>query len=149
MLQSTQFLDILAAENELLLTVSIHLPPEAKSAVQRNLNEAFASDSYSDTARAWNEERLRVVQEAIEKHLIPVGVKWTREWLREEAEDLYCKQCAHKLRDVRPSLLDVYLPAYFHSSGSMWLLTTLQILNLVTHRRFSLCLGATETHRKM
>lgn len=102
MLQSPQFLDILAAEAELLVTISIHLTADAKSAFERRLNDAFASDSYSDTARSWNEERLRVVQETIEQHLIPVGIKWTREWLREEAEDLYCKQCVQKLRDVSP-----------------------------------------------
>ena len=34
-LQSHQFLDILAAENDLLVTVQIHLTAEAKSAFER------------------------------------------------------------------------------------------------------------------
>ena len=87
MLQSSQFLSILAAEEKHLVTVSIDIPASAKSAFELKLNEAFTSDSYSETAQAWNEERRRVIQETIEQHLVPVGVKWTREWLREEAED--------------------------------------------------------------
>ncbi|RPD66156.1 transcription elongation factor SPT6 [Lentinus tigrinus ALCF2SS1-7] len=107
MLQSPQFLNILAAEADHLVTVSVTLSPEAKSTYERKLNDAFASDSFSDTARAWNEERSRVVQEALEQHLLPVGVKWTREWIREESEDYLARQCAQTLReriDVAPFL---------------------------------------------
>ncbi|KAJ3557008.1 hypothetical protein NM688_g1705 [Phlebia brevispora] len=93
MLLSSQFLHILQAESEHLVTVSITLPPETVGEFERRLNEAFASDSFSDSARAWNAQRLRVVQEAIEQHLIPAAVKWTREWLREEVEDFICKHC--------------------------------------------------------
>ncbi|KAH9951462.1 transcription elongation factor Spt6 [Amylocystis lapponica] len=105
MLQTAQFLNILAAESEHLVTVTVSLPPEAKSAFERRLNDAFASDSFSDTAKAWNEERSRVVQETLEQHLMPIGVKWTREWIREEAEDYLAEQCARTLReriDVAP-----------------------------------------------
>ncbi|KAI9064455.1 transcription elongation factor Spt6 [Trametes sanguinea] len=105
MLQSPQFLNILAAESEHLVTVSITLRPEAKAHFERKLNDAFASDSFSDTARAWNEERSRIVQEALEQHLIPIGIKWTREWIREETEDYLAKQCAQSLKeriDVAP-----------------------------------------------
>ena len=100
MLQSPQFLNILAAESEHLVTVSITLRPEAKADFERKLNDAYASDSFSDTARAWNEERSRVVQEVLEQHLMPVGMKWTREWIREEAEDYLARQCAQTLREV-------------------------------------------------
>ncbi|OBZ75792.1 Transcription elongation factor SPT6 [Grifola frondosa] len=99
MLQSAQFLNILAAEAEHLVSVSIFLPAEAKATFERRLNDAFSSDSFSDTARAWNEQRSRVVQEALEQHLLPAGVKWTREWIREEAEDFLSRQCAQSLRD--------------------------------------------------
>ncbi|KAI0683701.1 transcription elongation factor SPT6 [Cytidiella melzeri] len=105
MLHSDQFLYILEAEAQHLVTVSITLPPNAMGAFERRLNDAFASDSYSDTARAWNEERLRVVQETLQQHLVPNATKWTREWIREEAEDALCKKCAETLRtriDVAP-----------------------------------------------
>ncbi|KZT70155.1 transcription elongation factor Spt6 [Daedalea quercina L-15889] len=99
MLHSAQFLHILQAESQHLVTVSITLPAEAKSAFERGLNDAFASDSFSDNARSWNEERSRVVQETLEQHLIPIGVKWAREWIREEAEDFLADQCSQILRE--------------------------------------------------
>ena len=100
MLDSPQFLHILAAEAEHLVTVSITLPPDAKSSFERKLIEAFSSDSFSDAARAWNEERSRVVQEVLDQFLIPVGVKWTREYIREEVEDYMANQCGIGLRKV-------------------------------------------------
>lgn len=101
LLDSPQFLDILHAESQLLVTVSVQLPDETKSQFERNLNEAFASDSYSDNAKAWNEERSRVVHETLENHLIPMGAKWTREWLREEVEDYLAARCGDILKEVR------------------------------------------------
>ena len=100
MLETTQFLHILTAEADHLITVSIFLPAEAKASFENRLNEAFASDSFSDTAKAWNEERALVVQETLDQHLIPVGVKWTREWIREEAEDYLAARCGGHLRSV-------------------------------------------------
>lgn len=100
MLESAQFLHILAAEAEHLVTVSIFIPTDAKSIFERRMNDAFTSDGFSDTARAWNEERSRVVQEALDQHLIPVGVKWTREWIREEAEDYLAARSESHLRAV-------------------------------------------------
>lgn len=110
LLESSQFLNILAAENELLVTIMISLPIEAKAHFERNLNEAFASESYSDTAKAWNEERSRVVQEALEQHLIPVGAKWTREWIREEVEDCLADRCGDILKEVSiTTILVIYV----------------------------------------
>jgi transcription elongation factor SPT6 len=100
MLETPQFLHILAAEAEHLITVSIFLPPDAKADFERRLSDAFSSDSFSDTAKAWNEERSSVVQETLEYHLIPVGAKWVREWLREEVEDFLAARCAEDLREV-------------------------------------------------
>jgi transcription elongation factor SPT6 len=100
MLESSQFLNILEAEAQHLVTLSIVLPSEAKAQFERSLNDAFASDSYSGAAKAWNEERSRVVQEALEHHLIPVGAKWTREWVREEVEDFLANRCGDILKEV-------------------------------------------------
>ncbi|TFK42525.1 transcription elongation factor SPT6 [Crucibulum laeve] len=105
MLESPQFLHILAAEAEHLVTVSIFIPAHSISDFERQLNDAFASDSFSDAARAWNTERSLVIQEALEQHLIPAGVKWTREYLREEVEDNIAARCGSHLReriDVAP-----------------------------------------------
>ncbi|KAI6132188.1 SH2 domain-containing protein [Pisolithus croceorrhizus] len=115
MLDSAQFLHILAAESEHLVNVSIYLTNEAKGRFERLLNDAFASDSYSDIAKAWNEERSRVVQEALDQHLIPIGTKWCREWLREEVEDALAAHCGNKLReriDVAPFATADSQPGY-------------------------------------
>jgi len=98
MLDSPQFLHILAAEAEHLISVSIFVPPDAKASFERRLNEAFTSDSFSDAARAWNEERSRVVQDVLDQHLIPAGVKWAREYIREEVEDYLASRCGLQLR---------------------------------------------------
>lgn len=100
MLESSQFLHILTAEAGHFVTVEIFLPPDAKATYERRLNDAFVSDSFSDTATAWNEERSRVVREALDHHLIPVGAKWTREWIREEVEDYLAARCGAQLRKV-------------------------------------------------
>ncbi|KIJ69294.1 hypothetical protein HYDPIDRAFT_172723 [Hydnomerulius pinastri MD-312] len=118
MLDSAQFLHILAAEAELLVNVSLFLTNEAKAKFERQLNDAFASDSYSDIAKSWNEERSRVVQEVLDHHLIPVGIKWTREWLREEVEDALAIHCGNKLReriDVAPFITGEAQPGYTSS----------------------------------
>jgi transcription elongation factor SPT6 len=101
MLESPQFLNILAAESEHLVTVHVTLGADAAAKFERKLVEAFESSNYSETAKAWNEERSRVIQETMENHLLLVGVKWTREWLREEIEDWLARRCSLELRDVR------------------------------------------------
>lgn len=100
MLQSPQFLNILAAESQHLVTVSIYLSQEEKRKFQNNLVEAFNSDSFSDTAKAWNEERSLVIEEAMEKFLLPAGVKWVREYAREEVEDFLAKACGDAFYEV-------------------------------------------------
>jgi transcription elongation factor SPT6 len=101
MLESPQFLNILAAENEHLVTVSVTLSADVAAKFERKLVDAFESSNYSESAKAWNEERARAVQETMESHLLPVGIKWTREWLREEIEDWLARRCSIELRNVR------------------------------------------------
>jgi transcription elongation factor SPT6 len=67
MLNSGQFLHILAAENEHLVTISIFIPQEVtRAGFERKLLDVFSSDSFSDTAKAWNTERSLVVEEVID-----------------------------------------------------------------------------------
>ena len=109
MLDSGQFLHILAAEAEHLVTISIFIPQEARSNFERKLLDAFSSDSFSEAAKAWNAERSRVVEEVIEQHLIPAGIKWTREFIREEVEDCLAERCSDRLRFVSCLFLSVFL----------------------------------------
>jgi transcription elongation factor SPT6 len=101
MLKSPQFLQILAAEADHCVDVKIALSADAKADFERRLIDAFSSDGYNDTTRSWNEERAKVVREAIDDHLIPLGVKFARDWLREETEDHVAWSCSDILREVR------------------------------------------------
>lgn len=101
MLESAQFLHILAAETELLVTVSIHLPNDVKDEFERRLDDAFHSDNFSDATKAWNEERLRIVRDVLTQHLLPAGAKWMREYIRDESEDFLAERCGAQLRSVR------------------------------------------------
>ncbi|EJU05190.1 hypothetical protein DACRYDRAFT_19769 [Dacryopinax primogenitus] len=84
---NTLFLQVLAAEQAGLLTIDISLPPPVLNEFQNDLYKAYASDRFSEVALAWNELRRMVIDEAMKKYLMPCGVKWMREWLREEEED--------------------------------------------------------------
>jgi transcription elongation factor SPT6 len=64
------------------------------------LENAYASDSFSDSAKAWNEQRRAVITEALEKHLIPQAVAWTKEWLRDEVEEYLAGKAAEQLEKV-------------------------------------------------
>ena len=104
-----QFLNILAAEANHFVTVSITLSDDEKNDFKNELSSAFVSDSFSDTVNAWNAERRRVITETIDQHLLllPHRAKWTREWLREEVEDLLSRRCGDSLREVGSSVQSV------------------------------------------
>lgn len=108
-----KFLNILAAEANHFVTVSITMLDDEKSDLENDLATAFISDSFSDTVNAWNAERRRIIAETMDQHLMPHGAKWTREWLREEVEDLLARQCGETLReriDVAPFKVDDFQP---------------------------------------
>jgi transcription elongation factor SPT6 len=100
MTELPQFLHILAAEADHLVTVDIHLPPEKQHEFQQHIIDACSSDSYSDIAKAWNDQRAEVVREAMEKFLLPAGSKWAREWVRDEVEDFLAANCGEVLEEV-------------------------------------------------
>ena len=101
MYDSGQFLKILAAESELLVTLSIEIQQADKDSLEKRLVDAFSSDGFGSSAQSWNHERLLVVREVLEQHLIPTATKWTREYLREEVEDYLAGRCAMMFRNVR------------------------------------------------
>jgi hypothetical protein len=84
MLESSQFLHILATEAEHLVNVFVSLPTQVVNDFERRLNDAFVSDSFSDAARAWNAERLHVVQDVAQQHLTLMRTNWAREHLWED-----------------------------------------------------------------
>ena len=111
---SSQFLHILAAESEHLVTVAVELPAVILHEFESDLNRAFSSDSFGDTAKAWNDQRLQVIREAIEKHLVPVGIKWVREWLRDECQENLAKRCGAQYVAIVPSTSGFNLTSHHH-----------------------------------
>ncbi|CAE6414499.1 unnamed protein product [Rhizoctonia solani] len=97
LISSPQYLHILSAESELLLNVTITATRSRIHEITTSLENAYASDSFSDSAKAWNEQRRAVISEALEKHLIPQAITWTKEWLREEVEDYLANKAAEQL----------------------------------------------------
>ncbi|CAK5277668.1 unnamed protein product [Mycena citricolor] len=95
------FLSMLQAEAKNLIVISVTLPPETKAMFERRLTDALSSDSFSETTKAWNEQVSLVVQEVLDQHLLPMGQKWTREYLRQEAQESVARQCAAELREAR------------------------------------------------
>lgn len=105
MLRSPQFLHILSAETDHLVTVSLEIPEDVRSQFLNDLIQAVSSDGYSETSKLWNEVRSQAVTEAVHKYFLPFGARWTREWLREEVEDSLARHCGDLLEkrvDVKP-----------------------------------------------
>lgn len=95
-----QYLHILAAESELLLNVTVTTSRSRMHEIITSLENAYASDSFSDSAKAWNEQRRAAIAEALEKHLIPQAITWTKEWLRDEVEEYLAGKAAEQLEKV-------------------------------------------------
>ena len=100
MLSDVQWLHILAAEADHLVTVEIALSQRDEAAFRDALARAFNSDGFSDIAKAWNHQHAQVIEEVVEKHLYAVGVKHVREWLRDEVEEQLAAKCASVLEQV-------------------------------------------------
>lgn len=100
MFKSAQFLHILAAEKEHLIEIIMSIPSDIKAAFERKLTDAFSSNHFTDSAKAWNSERSLVVQEALEQHLMPSGMKWVREMLKDSVEDYVAGVCRERLQAV-------------------------------------------------
>ncbi|PVG00182.1 hypothetical protein CPB86DRAFT_871966 [Serendipita vermifera] len=109
MTKSSQFLHVMAAEADHLVTVQVGIPEETRRQFVDDLRQAVSSDGYSDASRLWNEVRAQAVTEAVDKHFLPYGAKWIREWLREEVEDWVARKCGDELErriNVKPLFYD-------------------------------------------
>lgn len=98
-----QFLYIMAAESEHLITINISIKEDVRTRFVKDLVEAVSSDGYSATSKLWNDVRAQAVTEAVDKFLLPFGARWAREWLRDEVEDSLARACGEELERVRMS----------------------------------------------
>lgn len=97
---SPQFLQILQAENEGLITIDIHIGRDQRDRLTKMLYEMYLTDYESADAKEWNRIRERVVIDALQNHLLPMGARYIRDWLRETEEDFIANRCSAKLEEV-------------------------------------------------
>ncbi|BGP16764.1 hypothetical protein JCM10213_002156 [Rhodosporidiobolus nylandii] len=94
--RSPQWLQILAAEADGLVTTSIVLQPASYDRLFGTFRQAYLSDYTSALAEEWNDLRAEVLKGALEE-MQPEGESFTRGWLKEEAEDYVSTMCRRKL----------------------------------------------------
>lgn len=100
LLDSSQFLSILAAETDHLVSVDIHLMEPALAQLRERLSEICLLGDVSETAQAWNGIRKAVLDDALDSHLLVEGARWARVWLKEEEEDWVGERCRANLESV-------------------------------------------------
>lgn len=94
---ASQFLQVLHAEEERLVRLTLRLPTDTANRFEERLQEHYVSEDVSDVAQRWNAERAAVVEEACATFLLPLGRSWTREWLMEECRDALLRHCEQQL----------------------------------------------------
>ncbi|WFD29634.1 Transcription elongation factor spt6 [Malassezia sp. CBS 17886] len=94
---ASQFLQIMHAEQERLVRVTLRLPTDVANGLERRLAEQYVSDGLSDVSQQWNAERRAIVEEACAAYLLPLGRAWTREWLLEECREALLRHCEQQL----------------------------------------------------
>ncbi|KAM0753127.1 transcription elongation factor Spt6 [Meredithblackwellia eburnea MCA 4105] len=97
MYRSTQFLQILSAEQEGLVKSSVYVFQDAHRKFVDDLTKMYTSDYVSKLAESWNNLRTEILEEAIKDHLMPAAELWARNMIVEEEEDFLSSQCAAKL----------------------------------------------------
>lgn len=91
--QPAQYLQMLQAEDELMIKLDIGLKEQVLSRFETRLYNNYASEGISDTSDNWNEQRREIISEAVQKHLVPNGRLWLKEWLREESREVLLRHC--------------------------------------------------------
>ena len=94
---ASQLLQIVHAEEERLVHVTLRLPTDTANKLEQRLQDQFVSDGVSARSQAWNDERRAVIEEVCASFLLPLGRAWTREWILEECREALLRQCEQKL----------------------------------------------------
>lgn len=83
----SQYLQMLQAEDELLIKLDIDLKDVVLTRFEARLYNNYASEGVGELSNAWNEQRRDVIREALKTHLVPNGRIWLKEFLREESRE--------------------------------------------------------------
>ncbi|TIA88498.1 hypothetical protein E3P99_02569 [Wallemia hederae] len=94
---STQFLSILAAEKEDLVTISLGFHPDVQEEIIDKIYEASKGEDEGEAADSWNGFIRDAINEAFESTLLDSARKYAREWLREKQEDYLAQRVTTRL----------------------------------------------------
>lgn len=97
---SPQFLHMLKAEEEGLITISISVAAMERSQFVDALLRCATTNDYGSVASAWNELRKEICEQTFDQHLGPSASKWAREHLRSMAEEFVAERCRMELEFV-------------------------------------------------
>lgn len=102
-LEDQLFTQMLAAEAEGLVEISIDLPARERDAVHRQLMD-FWDCPYKDgdeIGEAWSDFKLQITEAAFNTLLLPKATEWLKDELRQTSEDNICQRCQDELERVR------------------------------------------------
>ena len=72
--------------------VSNILTAEARYRIASQAMDVFQEHGFAETSQSWHDEPQLIVEEALETFFIPMGMKWPREYVRDEGEEKLSKQ---------------------------------------------------------
>lgn len=101
---SPQWLQILKAEDDGLITIDISVSPDQTAGMLEALGRCCKSADHGEVATAWNELRQEVCARLVSEYLMPVGKRWLREYLRGQAEDHVAEAARQELEYVSARL---------------------------------------------
>lgn len=82
-----------------MVTVDIHIKKDALRKLTQEFYNVYLSDLTSADATAYNKIREEIIMEMLQMHLLPLGARWTRDWLKEVEEEFVCARCAARLEE--------------------------------------------------
>ncbi|WWD16106.1 transcription elongation factor SPT6 [Kwoniella shandongensis] len=102
---SPQFLHMLKAEEEGLITITIEADEAQVQSFVETLVRCCRSNDYGEISTAWNAIRAEICSDVTRKYLVPAAAKWLKEHLKSEAEEYVAERCRTELElraNVRP-----------------------------------------------
>ncbi|WVW82891.1 transcription elongation factor SPT6 [Kwoniella bestiolae CBS 10118] len=102
---SPQFLHMLRAEEEGLITITIEADELQVQSFVETLVRCCRSNDYGEISTAWNALRAEICSDVTRKYLVPSAAKWLKEHLKSEADEFVAERCRLELElrvNVRP-----------------------------------------------
>ncbi|WWC89746.1 transcription elongation factor SPT6 [Kwoniella dendrophila CBS 6074] len=102
---SPQFLHMLKAEEEGLITITLDADDSQIQSFVETLVRCCRSNDYGEISTAWNALRAEICSDVTRKYLVPSAARWLKEHLKTEADEFVADRCRSELElrvNVRP-----------------------------------------------